>query len=41
MRPLNVHALAVSQTLIEIAESQETWDAAVALADKNPFIYAA
>ena len=27
-------------TLIEIAESPETWDAAVALADQYPFIYA-
>src|ERR1700687_2873965 len=27
-------------TLIEIAESPETWDAAVALAEKYPFIYA-
>jgi TatD DNase family protein len=26
-------------TLVEIAESPETWDAAVALADKYPFIY--
>jgi TatD DNase family protein len=27
-------------TLVEIAESPETWDAAVALAEKYPFIYA-
>src|SRR5262245_11195127 len=27
-------------TLIEIAESPETWEAAVALAQKHPFIYA-
>jgi TatD DNase family protein len=27
-------------TLVEIAESPETWDAAVALADEHPFIYA-
>ncbi len=27
-------------TLVEIAESPDTWEAAVSLADKNPFIYA-
>src|SRR4051794_3904085 len=27
-------------TLIEIAESPATWDAAVALAEKHPFMYA-
>src|SRR4051812_27704500 len=28
-------------TLIEIAESPATWDAAVALADRHPFVFAA
>jgi TatD DNase family protein len=37
---ISAATLAGVTTLVEIAESPETWDAAVALADKHPFIYA-